>query len=87
MRFLLATRGAVQLGIQVKRSPLPLRFTPTAWKRMVADAKRLGWRWAIASVDEQGEVRVLDPRRARRAKEIRLGEAAVIDNVVAWVNR
>ena len=84
---LLALRGATQLGVQVKRSPLPLRFAKSAWNRMQADAKRLGWRWVVIAVDPSGEVRALDPARARRAREIRLGEDAVIDNVLAWLDR
>ncbi len=84
---LLATRGAAQLGIQVKRSPLPLRFAAPDWQRMAADAKRLGWRWVVASVDTDGAVRFLDPAKVRRGKELRLGEAAVLDSLVEWLER
>jgi Holliday junction resolvase len=84
---LLATRAATQLGVQVKRSPLPLRFSRTAWNRMAADARRLGWRWTVASVTPEGEVRFLDPSKVRRGKELRLGESAAIENVVEWVDR
>ncbi len=84
---LLALRGADQLGLQVKRSPLPLRFGKREWKRMDADAARLGWRWAIASVDAEGVVRILDPARARAGREVRLGEEASIDNVLRWIDR
>lgn len=38
----MATRGSVQLGVQAKRSPIPLRFDKTAWNRMAADAKKWG---------------------------------------------
>lgn len=83
---LLAIRGAVQLGIQVRRRPLPLRFTAAEWKRMTADAKRLGWRWTIASVDADHATRFLDPARVRRGKALTLGEPAAIDNLVAWID-
>jgi hypothetical protein len=82
---LLATRGAAQLGIQVTRSPLPLSFRRAEWQRMSADAKRLAWRWVIASVDAAGTTRFLDPARARREKTLRLGEPAIIENLVAWL--
>jgi AAA+ ATPase superfamily predicted ATPase/Holliday junction resolvase len=83
---LLATRGAAQLAIQVKRSPLPLAFRRVDWQRMSADAKRLGWRWAIASVDPAGATVFLDPARARRGQTIRLGKPAIIENLVAWLD-
>lgn len=83
---LLATRGAAQLGIQVKRSAPPLSFSRTEWQRMAADAKRLGWRWAIASVDPDATIRFLDPAKARRGKPIRIGEAARVENLVAWID-
>ncbi len=84
---LLATRGAVQLGVQVKRSPLPLRFERAPWQRMLADGKRLGWRWVIAAVDPSGLARFLDPAAARRGKQLRLDASAVIDNLVEWLDR
>lgn len=84
---LLATRGAAQLGIQVERSPLPLRFPRAEWDRMVADAKRLAWDWVVVAVDGGGVVEVLDPARGRRGKEVRIGAAAVIGNVLEWVDR
>jgi hypothetical protein len=71
---LLATRGAAQLGIQVKRSPLPLRFDRAAWQRMTADATRLGWRW------------FLDPSTARRGAHLRLTATAAIPNLLAWLD-
>jgi hypothetical protein len=51
------------LGVQVKRSPLPLRFKKSEWNRMSADAKRFGWHWAIAAVstEPQASVAILDP--------------------------
>lgn len=88
---LLAIRGAVQLAIQVKRSALPLSFKPTEWQRMTADAKRLGWRWTIAAVDPGGAIRFLNPAKASRgrkgARAVRLGPAAAIDNLAAWLDR
>lgn len=84
---LLATRGAHQLGVQVKRSPLPLRFDRASWQRMNADAKRFGWRWVVASVSPGSGPSFLDPSKARRGKEMRLTEAAVIDGLVAWLER
>jgi Holliday junction resolvase len=83
---LLATRGADQLAIQVKRSPLPLAFRRADWQRMSADAKRLGWRWMVASVDPTGATRFLDPAKARRGATVRLGKPAIIENVVAWLD-
>jgi AAA+ ATPase superfamily predicted ATPase/Holliday junction resolvase len=83
---LLATRGAAQLGIQVKRSALPLSFSRTAWQRMSADARRLGWRWVIAGVDPRGTIVFLDPAKARRQKTVRLAESASIENLLAWID-
>jgi hypothetical protein len=65
---------------------LPLSFSRTAWQRMMADAKRLGWRWVIASVDPAGTIAFLDPAKARRGKTVRLGESASIENVLAWID-
>lgn len=83
---LLALRGPDQLGLQVKRSALPLRFGKREWSRMEADASRWGWRWAIASVTPDGAVRILDPARARSGREMRLGEEAAIGNVLRWMD-
>jgi uncharacterized protein len=83
---LLATRGSAQLAIQVKRSPLPLAFRRADWQRMAADAKRLGWRWTIASVDPAGATHFLDPARARRGATVRLGKPAIIENLVVWLD-
>jgi len=84
---LLGLRGATQLGIQVKRSTLPIRFGRTLWSRMEADAARLGWAWVVASVDRDGVVAILDPIKARRGREVRLGEAAIIENLLTWLDR
>ena len=82
---LLATRAGDQLGVQVKRSPIPLRFATTDWQRMKADGKRLNWRWIVASVNLVGDVALLDPAKARKRKEIRIGKAAIIDNLLEWL--
>ncbi|MCB9582166.1 MAG: ATP-binding protein [Polyangiaceae bacterium] len=83
---LLALRGPDQLGLQVKRTKLPLRFGKREWNRMDADAKRWGWHWAIASVSPTGEVTLLDPGRAHHGREIRLDEGAQIDNLLRWID-
>jgi hypothetical protein len=82
---LLALYGGRHLGIQVRRSALPLRFDKTTWSRMSADAVRLGWRWVIAAVDEGGHVRLLDPTKADRRREARLGDATIIENLARWL--
>lgn len=84
---LLATRGAAQLGVQVKRSNLPLRFKTAEWHRMVAEAERLGWRWAVAAVPPPpgGDIFILDPARARIGREVRLRSDATIENVLLWL--
>jgi Holliday junction resolvase len=83
---LLATRGAQQLGVQVKRTTLPLRFTREEWSCMVADAGRFGWRWIVAVTSPEGAVTLLDPARAARGRTVRLDAQAAIDNIVAWVD-
>ena len=82
---LLAIRDAQQLAIQVKKGALPLRFTRPAWDRMAADAKKLGWRWVVAAVSDDGEVQVLDPARVYKRKEARLSPTALIENLLAWL--
>jgi AAA+ ATPase superfamily predicted ATPase len=84
---LLATRGARVLAVQVKRSPLPLRFTRAAWQRMEADAKRYGWQWLIAQVAPDGLVQLLDPAKAARRDGVTLGPRAVIDHPLDWLER
>jgi hypothetical protein len=83
---LLAIRGSQQLGVQVKREKLPLRFKKTEWARMQADAKRWGWRQIIAQVGPDLSVRLLDPSRARAGKEICLDEDATVENLLAWLD-
>ena len=82
---LLAVRDAQQLGVQVKKGTLPLRFSTAEWARMGADAKKLGWRWIVAAVDDRSHVTLLDPTRASKRKEVRLGEKAAIENLLIWL--
>lgn len=82
---LLATREAMQLGVQVKRSSLPVRFTRETWNRMEADAQRFGWRWIVAVVTETGECLLLDPTRARIGEEVRLGQDATLTNLLQYL--
>ncbi|MBI2373339.1 MAG: ATP-binding protein [Deltaproteobacteria bacterium] len=87
---LLATRGAIQLGVQVKRSPLPVRFDRAEWARMRAEAERFGWRWAVAVLTPPPEERllILDPERARRTRAgFALDAAAEVENVLAWLDQ
>lgn len=83
---LLATRAAMQLGVQVKRSELPLRFSREAWSRMEAEAKRLQWRWVLAAVGPEGGIAILDPAKAKKGREIRVGENALISNLLRWLD-
>lgn len=83
---LLATRGLLQLGVQVKRSRLPLRFSITDWNRMEAEAARFGWNWVIAAVDSGRGVVFLDPAAARKRKTIRLHAEAEIPNLLLWLD-
>lgn len=86
---LLATRGARQFGVQVKRTSLPVRFTKTEWSRMEAESRRLGWRWAVAVLTPPPDDRVvvLDPTRARVGRQAGLREEdAAIPNVLAWID-
>lgn len=82
---LLATRGATQLGVQVKRGSLPQRFSKEAWWRMEEDARRFGWRWVIAVVTPEGRCLLLDPALARQGEEARIGEEAAIENLLQWL--
>ena len=84
---LLAIRGPFQLGVQVKRSDLPLRFPRTVWSRMEAEAARHGWQWVLAAVGRDGRVRILDPGHAVIATEARLGQDAIVDNLLLWLDR
>jgi hypothetical protein len=84
---LLATHGALQLGIQVKRSSLPLRFNRNEWSRMVAEGRSLRWHWIVASVSPSGEVNMLDPTKASVKKGITLSGKAVISNLLLWLEQ
>ncbi len=86
---LLATRGARQLGIQVKRSRLPSRFSVDEWNRMQAEGERLGWHWIVAVVTPPPDDRVLllDPSRARKTKGRLLEETALITNLLSWLDQ
>jgi AAA+ ATPase superfamily predicted ATPase/Holliday junction resolvase len=88
---LLATRGSRQLGVQVKRKRLPVRFTRDEWARMRAEAERFGWAWVIAVVAPEGkseaEVTFLDPNRSTGKKAVVLDAGAAVDNLLAWTDR
>ena len=84
---LLATRGARILAVQVKRSPLPLRFSRAAWERMESDGERYGWQWLIAQVGPEGEVQLLDPARATRRGGVSLSEGSVLERPLDWLER
>ncbi|MCK6544449.1 ATP-binding protein [Myxococcota bacterium] len=83
---LLALRGGVMLGVQVKRSVTPLSFPVAAWRRMEAEAKRLGWLWIVAATDADGRVAFLDPARVKRARGFTLAASAEIDNLLVWLD-
>ena len=81
---LMALRGGQALGIQVKRTTMPLRFSLDAWHRMESEAARLGWSWVLANVHDS-KVNFLDPNQARVKKTARVHAEAAIDNLLAWV--
>ncbi|MCP4600593.1 MAG: ATP-binding protein [Proteobacteria bacterium] len=83
---LLAIRSGIQVGLQVKRSELPIRFKKREWNRMIADGKRFGWRYIIAAVSSKNDsVQFLDPSRAKVASTVTLDKGAVIDNLLLWM--
>jgi hypothetical protein len=53
---------------------------------MLGDADRWGWAFCIAAVSPAGKVMLLDPARATKRKEVRIGESAEIDNVLTWLD-
>ncbi|MBN1669677.1 MAG: hypothetical protein JXR37_01505 [Kiritimatiellae bacterium] len=53
---------------------------------MDADAKRLKWRWILAAVGEDGTVVVMDPSKARQAREVRVDAKAAIANLPKWLD-
>ena len=82
---LLGVRAGVQVGLQVKRAALPLRFSKSAWARLHSDARRLGWRWLVAVVTPAAEVWFFDPGRARVGAAVTFTEALALDNVLQWL--
>jgi AAA+ ATPase superfamily predicted ATPase len=84
---LLATHGALQLGVQVKRGSLPVRFSRNEWARMIAEGRSLRWSWVVASVSQGGAVRILDPAKATVKKAITLTESALIENLLLWLDK
>ena len=83
---LLAMRAGHQLGVQVKRTALPVRFPRPEWSRMEADGERFGWRWIVAAVAPGGEVTLLDPARASLGKAVSVDRQAAVDNILSWVD-
>jgi AAA+ ATPase superfamily predicted ATPase len=85
---LLAIRAGQHLGVQVKRTSLPLRFKKAEWNRMVADAARLDWRFVIAVVTPppQGRVLLLDPAAARVGRTVVMDQDGAIDNLLKWID-
>ncbi len=84
---LFAVRAATLLGVQVKRSPLPLSWGRAAWQRMEGDAARFGWQWTVAQVTPTHEITFLDPTKARHGKQITLAETAAVPNLLKWLAR
>jgi len=82
---LLGVRAGVQVGIQVKRSALPVRFSKSAWARLASDARRLDWRWLVAVVTPASQVWFFDPARARVGAAVTLTEDRALDNVLQWL--
>ena len=83
---LLGVRAGVQVGLQVKRAELPVRFSKSAWARLHSDARRLGWRWLVAVVTPASQVWFFDPGAARvGARPVTLTEAHALDNVLEWL--
>jgi len=84
---LVAIRGAHQLGVQVKRAPLPVRFTTAAFNRMKAEGKRFGWHWVVAVVTPDGRALLLDPKKAQTTTAgVSLKETAAIANLLLWID-
>jgi Holliday junction resolvase len=83
---LLGVRAGIQVGLQVKRAALPVRFSKSAWARLHSDAKRLGWRWLVAVVTPASQVRFFDPTRAKLGSSVTFTEDRALDNVLEWVD-
>jgi len=82
---LLGVRAGIQVGIQVKRGALPVRFSKSAWARLASDARRFGWRWLVAVVTPASQVCFFDPTRARVGAAVTLTENLALDNVLRWL--
>jgi Holliday junction resolvase len=82
---LLAVRAGIQVGIQVKRRALPVRFSKSAWARLSSDARRMDWRWLVAVVTPASQVVFFDPTRARVGAAVTLTEDHALDNVLRWL--
>ncbi len=84
---LLAIRDGVMVGVQVKRSALPVHLKAAEAKRIEAEGARLSWHAVLAAVAPEGAVTFLDPRKGRRGRGLSLGKAAIIPNLLTWVDR
>lgn len=82
---LLGIRAGIQVGIQVKRTSLPLRFSKAEWARLVSDAKRLGWRSLVAVVTPEQRLSFFDPARAKVGATVTFGPAQALENVLDWL--
>lgn len=82
---LLAIRGTRSLGVQVKRSALPLSFDHETWCRMEAEGVARQWRWVIGQVGHDGATTWLDPAQARKGKTVRIDAEAAIENLLLWL--
>jgi AAA+ ATPase superfamily predicted ATPase len=94
---LLGIRAGIQVGLQVKRAALPVRFSKSAWARLHSDARRLGWRWLVAVVTPTSQVHFFDPgggrdadraarpARARPGTAVTFREDQALDNVLQWL--
>ena len=77
-------RGGAQLGVQVKRTKLPVRLPKAEFDRILAESGRFGWRAIVAAVTPDDGVHMIDPAKARVGKELRLDQT--IPNVLAWMD-
>ncbi|MEZ4307144.1 MAG: hypothetical protein R3F14_03755 [Polyangiaceae bacterium] len=83
---LLAMRGGHRLGVQVKRTELPVRFGTAEWARMGVDGGSMCSRWLVMAVSKKGGVLALDPGKARATPRGRsLDETTVIPNLLLWL--
>lgn len=83
---LLGVRAGVQVGLQVKRADLPVRFSKSAWARLHSDARRLGWRWLVAVVTPGSQLWFFDPRHARVGAAVTFRADDAVDNVLQWLD-